>query len=189
MEITKDMGKKLKEPIDQKYLKQHPSKRYLTVINPMAVIERLNDVIGVGSWHWVIEAVSPPTKEDGRYTATAKGRLTIGSCIIEQFGGSTNDDAGDALKGAATDALTKCASYLGIGFEIYSGQSDRDMQSDPKPASDKQRGLIVKLMGEKEVSEVHENKIRDQVADEALTAIKASEIIDWLFKQADAKEG
>jgi len=40
---------------------------------------------------------------------------------IEQFGGNDNPDRGDAYKGACTDALSKCASYLGIGMDVYKG--------------------------------------------------------------------
>jgi len=43
---------------------------------------------------------------------------------IEQFGGNDNPDRGDAYKGACTDALSKCASYLGIGMEVYKGLTD-----------------------------------------------------------------
>ncbi len=38
---------------------------------------------------------------------------------IEQFGGNDNPDAGDAYKGAMTDALTKVGSYLGIGMDVW----------------------------------------------------------------------
>ena len=58
------------------------------------------------------------------YMSAVKGRLTIDDIVIEQFGGSSNDDMGDALKGGSTDALTKCASYLGIGASIYKGQGN-----------------------------------------------------------------
>jgi hypothetical protein len=43
---------------------------------------------------------------------------------IEQFGGNDNPDRGDAYKGACTDALSKCASYLGIGMDVYKGLND-----------------------------------------------------------------
>jgi hypothetical protein len=38
---------------------------------------------------------------------------------------STNDDIGDASKGAATDAITKIASYIGIGIDVFKGQHDK----------------------------------------------------------------
>ena len=48
-----------------------------------------------------------------------RGRKIGGQFIaIEQFGGNDNPDRGDAYKGACTDALSKCASYLGIGMDV-----------------------------------------------------------------------
>jgi hypothetical protein len=55
-----------------------------------------------------------------------KGALTIEEygIRIEQYGGNANPDRGDAYKGACTDALSKCASYLGIGMDVYKGLHD-----------------------------------------------------------------
>lgn len=116
----------------------------MTVINPMAVIDRLNEVFGVGNWNTYVEKLSAydwmqQTSRGERkvYTATAKVTLSIEAHNIhlEQFGGSTNDDEGDALKGAATDGLTKIASYLGIGASIYKGHGNigNDSEDDAPP--------------------------------------------------------
>jgi len=110
----------LKKPLDKKALKKHPSKSFLTVINPMYVVERLNDVFGLGKW-------------TARYEVVVQDKEPVVKCIltvpddgihVEQFGGNNNIDLGDAYKGAATDALTKCASYLGVGMDIYKGLHD-----------------------------------------------------------------
>jgi hypothetical protein len=110
-----------------------PNKRGMSAIHPMAVIDRLNEVFGHGKWGTEVEYLSSrawvqKTQNGSRdmWSATCKLRLTIPSegIVLEQFGGSPNDDEGDALKGAATDALTKCASYLGIGASIYKGQGN-----------------------------------------------------------------
>jgi len=42
----------------------------------------------------------------------------------QTFGGNDNKDLGDAFKGACTDALTKAASQIGIGAEVYKGIYD-----------------------------------------------------------------
>lgn len=116
-------------------LKPHPAKRDMTVIHPMAVIDQLNDAFGVGEWHFTTEylACNPAkqkTKNGDRdvFMSAVKGSLLVPkhNIHIEQFGGSTNDDMGDALKGGATDALTKCASYLGVGASIYKGQGNAE---------------------------------------------------------------
>jgi hypothetical protein len=130
-QVTK-LGKKLPEWA----IKQHPTKKNMSVIHPMAVIERLNEVFGVGGWNFETDFIScdkevqKTTKgERNVYVSAVRGRLTVESegIKIEQFGGNTNDDKGDTLKGGATDALTKCASYLGIGAEIYKGHGNIDV--------------------------------------------------------------
>jgi len=75
--------------------------------------------------------------------------------LIIAYGGSTNDDKGDSLKGGATDALTKCASYLGVGATIYKGQGNIDgFEMSPDDAFtllreastlDELKGIFVKL--------------------------------------------
>jgi hypothetical protein len=59
---------------------------------------------------------------------------------IEQYGGSENEDAGDAYKGAVTDALGKIASYLGVGIDVYKGggptkSNPRGKAVSPRPTS------------------------------------------------------
>jgi len=51
--------------------------------------------------------------------------------VIEQYGGNDNPDRGDAYKGACTDALSKCASYLGIGMDVYKGLRDERLKAAP----------------------------------------------------------
>jgi hypothetical protein len=93
----------------------------------MAVIDRLNSVFGVGGWNYTVEYISCNKVTQGQreaFMSAVKGTLEIGDLVLEQFGGSTNDDMGDALKGGATDALTKIASYLGVGADVYKGKSN-----------------------------------------------------------------
>jgi hypothetical protein len=127
----------LKAPLPSWAIKSHPTKTNMTVIHPMAVVDRLNEVFGVGAWKDYVEKLSSyewqqKTKAGDRkvYTATSKVSVVIPEYDIhlEQFGGSTNDDEGDALKGSATDGLTKIASYLGIGASIYKGQGNGDAE-------------------------------------------------------------
>lgn len=130
---------KLKEALPAWAIKPHPTKTNMTAINPMSVIDRLNEVFGIGGWNFTTEFIScesrvQKTKNGERdvYDSAVKGRLAIGDLILEQYGGSTNDDKGDAIKGGCTDALTKIASYLGIGAEIYKnhGNIDGEMTKD-----------------------------------------------------------
>ena len=121
--MTKEKESKLTEKLPEWAIKPHPTKNYLSVINPMAVIDRLNEVFGVGQWQYYTE----PVNFVGKF-AVVKGTLKIPSedIHIEQFGGNDNTDVGDAYKGASTDALTKIASYLGIGASIYKNMGNVD---------------------------------------------------------------
>ena len=141
--ITDEKIKQLQAPLPVWAVKPHPTKTNMSAIHPMAVIDRLNEVFGVGGWTWETQFIScdPWTQETKKgprqmYMSAVHGRLTIGSTIIEQFGGSSNDDRGDALKGGSTDALTKCASYLGIGASIYKGQGNGTDVKDIEVGSD-----------------------------------------------------
>lgn len=118
-------------------VKPHPTKKGMSTIHPMAVIDRLNEVFGVGGWSYTVEHIScekvvQKTYNGSRdvFVSAVKGSLKIGDLVLEQFGGSTNDDKGDALKGGATDALTKTASYLGVGAAIYKGQGNQENEID-----------------------------------------------------------
>lgn len=121
----------LNQPLPNWAIKQHPVKANMTVIHPMAVIDRLNEVFGIANWNYTTEYIDchkevQKTQKGERdvWVSAVKGRLEIEDLVLEQFGGSTNDDMGDALKGGSTDALTKIASYIGIGASIYKGQGN-----------------------------------------------------------------
>lgn len=133
--MDKSLQDKLNKKLPSWAIKSHPTKSKMSVIHPMAVVERLNEVFGIGKWQTKVEYIKSydwqqPTKSGERkvYTATCKLQFTVPEYNIhlEQFGGSTNDDEGDAMKGSATDALTKIASYLNIGAEIYKGNGNID---------------------------------------------------------------
>lgn len=139
MTLTQEQKEKLNSALPNWAVKPHPVKPNMSAIHPMAIIDRLNEVFGIGGWNFTTEFIScNPAKQQTKkgerdvFISTVKGRLEIGDCVIEQFGGNTNDDAGDSLKGSATDALTKIASYLGIGAEIYKGHGNVEKPEDGK---------------------------------------------------------
>lgn len=96
------------------------------------VTMRLNQIFG---WSWSFEMKSHGISPDDR-SVFVEGRLSVfhptdGRLLVskEQFGGadlkyqtSQPDrlvDYADDLKAAASDALKKCASLLGIGSDLY----------------------------------------------------------------------
>jgi hypothetical protein len=120
IELPEALKKKLKEPLPTEAVSPNPVKPGLSAIKVIYVVERLNDVFGLNGWRVDNEVV-----ETGRMVVV-RATLAIPKygIAIEQFGGNDNPDRGDAYKGACTDALSKCASYLGIGMEVYKGLTD-----------------------------------------------------------------
>ena len=113
-------------------VKPNPMNSKMSVINPMAVIDRFNEVFGVGGWEFMTEYIDiQPAKMGAKdaFAGTCKSIFIVRSenIHLEQFGGSTNMDRGDALKGSATDSLTKIASYLGIGASVYKNMGNVDI--------------------------------------------------------------
>jgi|GEM_PF-4839663 len=129
-------------PLPDGAVKDHPSKKGMSAIGSIYVFERLNEVFGVGQWR--IETNLLPTHSDGslfltvvRTTSTNKERTEFSTLVkttltvpahgitYDCIAGSTNDDIGDAAKGGTTDGITKIASYMGIGGEVFRGQYSR----------------------------------------------------------------
>ena len=162
-------------------LKKHPSRSYLTTINPIYVTDRLNEAFGVGGWRFTPEVVEDDTNPK---MIIVRGTLTAEKHNIKvvQFGGNDNDDRGDAYKGASTDALTKCASYLGVGAEVWRNgnpaeveltkEVDKDILAEFKKKFLSNKGLTLnilnswlrakKLIEEKQgYASLKENQIKD----------------------------
>src|ERR1700740_2272872 len=115
--LPTDLLEKLKAPLPAEAVSPNPEKPGLSAIKVIYVVERLNEVFGLNGWHVDNEVV-----ETGRMVVVrATIAIPVYAIAIEQFGGNDNPDRGDAYKGACTDALSKCASYLGIGMDVYKG--------------------------------------------------------------------
>lgn len=114
----------LTRPLPKDKIQTRPGKGGMEFffITPDFVIETLNEAFG-GEWSTRIVShdifaenvavvgleLSVPTT-DGKYIA----KQQFGSCEINR-----GMDVGSAFKGAASDALKKCATLLGLGLELY----------------------------------------------------------------------
>jgi len=120
-----DIYNKLKEPFTKDALSTDSSRGFdLTSIKAQYVVERLNEVVGVGNWRHSGEYVNV---EGG---VIFKGQLVISNSGIDKTLGTVREavgfskqgrNVGDAYKGAKTDSLSKCASMFGLGNEVYKG--------------------------------------------------------------------
>jgi hypothetical protein len=109
----------LTRPFEPRQLRQRPGQH----VDIAAVIARLNEACEA----WSFEIVSHEV-QDGEAIVLAK--LTTDGLVKMSFGGAalTFDKEGtvlslaDDFKAAASDALKKAASLLGVGLELYGGQ-------------------------------------------------------------------
>lgn len=138
---------KLRAPLPVEAVKQHPTKSYMSSVNSMYVIERLNDVFGENAWdaeYTVVEATQNTAMVvvqcHLRCWFSAERAGTSRADIVRQtFGGNDNKDRGDAYKGACTDALTKAASQIGIAQDVYKGAYDKELVDEEKSGKRKPR--------------------------------------------------
>lgn len=122
--------------------KHHRDPRGMEYLTGNQVVSRLNEVLGPGGWSFTVKEHGFEAEADelwalGRLEATVDG-LPL---VREQFGSQKHNrrradgqilDAGFDLKGAATDALKKCATLIGVG--LYMSEKEGGIpQGDETP--------------------------------------------------------
>jgi hypothetical protein len=131
IKILEDIYKKLSAPFPQEALKADKSRGslVLTSITAQYIVERLNNVLGFTNW-----------RLEGEYEKTDNGILFQGKLVlflghlaktpegasmyhyVPAIGYSDNKrNVGDTYKSARTDALSKAASTLGVGNDVFKG--------------------------------------------------------------------
>lgn len=137
--LSKEQIALIKKPLPKEAVMPHPTKQNLSTIRAIYVTERFNEVFGIGGWTIKTDLIDNPLalvknivttkagKERTEFTALMKTKFEVAEYGIyyECVASSVNDDIGDASKGAATDAITKIASYIGIGMDVFKGQQDK----------------------------------------------------------------
>lgn len=126
----------LRKPMPEEAISEHPTKKFLSTIKAIYIVERLNDIFGIGGWTAEHEIVS-----DAEDYVTVAGRIKIGEPLNfatpVQYGGhkktGKNTEPADGYKSAVTDMISKCASFLEIGIDVFKGKTN----ASPPP---KQRG-------------------------------------------------
>ncbi len=122
-------------PLAKGQIKQRPGKggvKSFNYISTAHVIELLNEAF---SHHWNTRIISSVVHGD---TAVVGLELAVpdenGQYIVKQQFGSCDMNKGmgpgEAFKGAASDAIKKCATLLGLGLELY---QDEDTPSNSGP--------------------------------------------------------
>jgi len=126
-ESVREVYERLSEPFETTFTDVRGGVE-ITFISGEQVVSRLNEVLGVGGWsfrivHQEIHAEADEVWALGEMVAEVDGK----SVTRQQFGSqkikrsrSTGVplDLGFDLKGAGTDAMKKCASWLGVGLYL-----------------------------------------------------------------------
>lgn len=130
--LPPEVAERLKQPLPPEAISANPHKPGLSSIKPIYVIERLNEVFGLNGWEENYEVV-----ETGPMIVV-RGCLRIPKygIVRQQFGGNDNPDRGDAYKGACTDALSKCASQIGIAIDVYKGRGPGAIPTAKQPVAE-----------------------------------------------------
>ena len=116
-----ELQERLAEPFDIRELKHRPQSAKgnrcmaLTYIDCRVVMDRLDDVVGVGNWQDEYNVLA-----DGSVICQLRVCLD-GNWITKTDVGSPSEqpDAGDRLKAAFSDALKRAAVKFGIGRYLY----------------------------------------------------------------------
>jgi len=141
--LTQQQLDLIAKPLPIEAVKEHPTKTFLSTIKAIYVTERFNEVFGVGEWVIKTDVIkigdSPirvTLRSNGKeeFTVLAKTifEVPVYGIYYECVASSTNDDLGDAAKGAATDAITKIGSYIGIGIDVFKGKQTHKTQHKPQ---------------------------------------------------------
>ena len=126
----------LERPFNPEQIKQREGNfgKMLDYIEGHAVIQRLNDAFE-GDWSFAILRHDVLKDSD---EVIVLGELKAGDTAKSQFGSSRithNSQSGemvslaDDFKAAATDALKKCATLLGVGLHLYGGNNGQPQRS------------------------------------------------------------
>lgn len=187
--ITEAMREQLGAPLPPEAVSPHPTKKFLSSIKSIYVTERLNEVFGVGSWKLFAEYIE---KVDKMVVVKVTFRIPEYSIDYECFGGNDNADLGDAYKGATTDALTKIASWLGIGREVFKGEAGKAQPKSQPQARPQQQpkkklttdDLMVEGMSERLCQWLNKNANGQKIADILNQYYDCEvEVIDFITKE------
>lgn len=179
------MPMKNREILEKKFSKKEvksrpgPGGRTILYVDTASIIRRLNEAFD-GDWSFEIKEKHIDAQSGYVWVL---GRLTCGSVVKEQFGfkaiacnpDGTFIDLGDDLKAAASDALKKCATLLGVGLYLYEGEEGGEAETF-RPATEKQKSFIRDLLKS-------QGKPFDEEFLSRLSAQEASQLIDKLREE------
>ncbi|WP_427365215.1 Rad52/Rad22 family DNA repair protein [Candidatus Caldatribacterium saccharofermentans] len=183
------MPMKNREILEKKFSRKEvksrpgPGGRTILYVETASVIRRLNEAF---DGDWSFEVKEKHIDLENGYVWVL-GRLSCGGVVKEQFGSKAiayNPDGsfvdlGDDLKAAASDALKKCATLLGVGLYLYEGEEEETVEAF-RPATERQKSFIRDLLKS-------QGKSVDEALLARLSAEEASRLIDKLREETTRK--
>jgi hypothetical protein len=116
----------LERPFEPAQIRQRKGRNgVLDYVEGWNVIQRLNDALESA---WSFDVVQHEIRDDevvvlARLSAAGISKMQFGvSQITRERDSRKPVSLGDDLKAAATDALKKCATFLGVGLHLYGGK-------------------------------------------------------------------
>jgi hypothetical protein len=113
----------LEKPFDSAQIRRRQGRNgLLDYVEGHSVIQRLNDALDGG---WSFEITHHEVREEevivlGKLTAETTTKMAFGTSQVTRERESRElVSLGDDLKAASTDALKKCATFLGVGLHLY----------------------------------------------------------------------
>ena len=127
----------LEKPFEPAQIRQRKGRNgVLDYVEGHNVIHRLNEALD-GAWSF--EITHHEVREDevlvlGRLSAESITKMQFGvSQVTREKGSGALVSLGDDLKAAATDALKKCATFLGVGLHLYGDRPLNGRVPAPRP--------------------------------------------------------
>ena len=153
--------------------RQGPGGKMLDYLETATVIERLNEAFGT-QWsfrvmdHWIMKDTEGKIEE-----VIVWGEIAADLVVKQQFGNAVAKkgwDTGDMFKGAASDALKKCATEFGVGLQLYHDTpapahngSSRGESAQEEEITEKQADYILQLAKSSVFTEEEKGRIIDFV--------------------------
>lgn len=173
--ISKEMRSQLRAPFPDEAYSSHPTKTFLTVLKAMYVTERLNDVFGIG--RWTVETEIIERTEDYVLVQSEFHSLDYDIVVPKQFGGhkttGKNTEIADGYKSAMTDSISKIASYLEVGIDMFKGKitlEDRPKKNDLRPDGKEKKWLNITPRG-KDIPTAEWTNVLQGIADGTIKSL------------------
>ena len=148
--IYKELSKPLGKEAIQRTEKDKTKKGYDTTgYGYQYIVNRFNEVLGVGNWNWGFEIMKEKSGafKSGTHFEEITGGATIKIKINAkewlkhtEYGGHRSGNFTDALKGASTNAFKKASGFFGVGKRAFEGSIDE--KASKKFVDDDNRDVV-----------------------------------------------